>query len=108
MRFSYAPVTDAAQADYLSREEVRQFFIRRFQENPYTQSLLPGVYEFSNNGNGGIGPCRIRSVRYWNVMMKIAANILGRKIDKKRRMLRYGGRYAAISSVWRWFHSNPQ
>ena len=83
MRFSYAPVTDAAQADYLSREEVRQFFIRRFQENPYTQSLLPGVYEFSNNGNGGIGPCRIRSVRYWNVMMKIAANILGRKIDKK-------------------------
>ncbi len=83
MRFSYAPVTDAAQADYLSREEVRQFFIRRFQENPYTQSRIPGVYEFSNNGNGGVGPCRIRSVKYWNVMMKIAANILGRKIDKK-------------------------
>ena len=39
MRFSYAPVTDAAQADYLSREEVRQFFIRRFQENPYTLGI---------------------------------------------------------------------
>ena len=83
MRFSYAPVTDAAQADYLSREEVRQFFIRRFQENPYTQSRLPGVYEFRKNGDGGVGPCRIRSVKYWNVMMKIAANILGIKIDKK-------------------------
>ena len=83
MRFSYAPVTDAAQADYLSREEVRQFFIRRFQENPYTKSRLPGVYEFRKNGDGVVGPCRIRSVKYWNVMMKIAANILGIKIDKK-------------------------
>ena len=83
MRFSYAPVTDAAQADYLSREEVRQFFIRRFQENPYTKSLLPGVYEFRNNGNGGVGPCRIRGVKYWNVMMKIAANILGMELDEK-------------------------
>ena len=83
MRFSYAPVTDAAQADYLSREEVRQFFIRRFQENPYTKSLLPGVYEFRNNGNGGVGPCRIRGVKYWNVMMKIAANILGIELDEK-------------------------
>ena len=52
MRFSYAPVTDAERADYLSREEVRQFFIRRFQENPYTKSLLPGVYEFRNSGGG--------------------------------------------------------
>lgn len=83
MRFSYAPVTDAAQADYLSREEVRQFFIRRFQENPYTQSRLPGVYEFRNNGDGGVGPCRIRGVKYWNVMMKIAANILGIELDEK-------------------------
>ena len=83
MRFSYAPVTDAAQADYLSREEVRQFFIRRFQENPYTQSCLPGVYEFKNNGGGCDGSCRIRGVKYWNVMMKIAANILGIKFDKK-------------------------
>ncbi len=83
MRFSYAPVTDAEQADYLSREEVRQFFIRRFQENPYTQSRLPGVYEFRNNGDGGDGPCRIRSVKYWNVMMKIAANILGMELDEK-------------------------
>lgn len=83
MRFSYAPVTDAAQADYLSREEVRQFFIRRFQENPYTQSRLPGVYEFRKNGDGGVGPCRIRSVKYWNVMMKIATNILGIELDEK-------------------------
>lgn len=83
MRFAYSPVTDAAQADYLSREEVRQFFIRRFQENPYTKSLLPGVYEFRNNGNGGVGPCRIRGVKYWNVMMKIAANILGIELDEK-------------------------
>ena len=83
MRFSYAPVTDAAQADYLSREEVRQFFIRRFQETPYTQSRLPGVYEFRNNGDGGVGPCRIRGVKYWNVMMKIAANILGIELDEK-------------------------
>lgn len=83
MRFSYAPLTDAAQADYLSRDEIRKFFIRRFQENPYTQACLPGVYEFRNNGNDGIGPCRIRGVKYWNVMMKIAANILGIKIDEK-------------------------
>ena len=83
MRFSYAPVTDAAQADYLSREEVRQFFIRRFQETPYTQSRLPGVYEFRNDGDGGVGPCRIRGVKYWNVMMKIAANILGIELDEK-------------------------
>lgn len=83
MRFSYAPVTDAAQADYLSREEVRQFFIRRFQENPYTKSLLPGVYELKNNGGGCDGPYVRRSVKYWNVMMKIAANILGITIEKK-------------------------
>lgn len=83
MRFAYSPVTDAAQADYLSREEVRQFFIRRFQENPYTKSRLPGVYEFKNNGGGCDGSCRIRGVKYWNVMMKIAANILGIKFDKK-------------------------
>ena len=83
MRFSYAPVTDAAQADYLSREEVRQFFIRRFQENPYTKSLLPGVYEFKNNGGGCDGPYVRRSVKYWNVMMKIAANILGIELDEK-------------------------
>ena len=83
MRFSYAPVTDAAQADYLSREEVRQFFIRRFQENPYTQSLLPGVYEFRNDGGCCVGLCRIRGVKYWNVMMKIAANILGIELDEK-------------------------
>ena len=83
MRFSYAPVTDAAQADYLSREEVRQFFIRRFQENPYTKSLLPGVYEFRNDGGCCVGPCRIRGVKYWNVMMKIAANILGIELDEK-------------------------
>ena len=37
MRFAYSPVTDAAQADYLSREEVRQFFIRRFRKT-HTQS----------------------------------------------------------------------
>lgn len=83
MRFAYAPVTDAAQADYLSREEVRQFFIRRFQENPYTKSLLPGVYEFKNNGGGCDGPYVRRSVKYWNVMMKIAANILGIELDEK-------------------------
>lgn len=83
MRFSYAPVTDAAQADYLSREEVRQFFIRRFQENPYTKSLLPGVYELKNNGGGCDDPYVRRSVKYWNVMMKIAANILGITIEKK-------------------------
>lgn len=83
MRFSYAPVTDAAQADYLSREEVRQFFIRRFQENPYTKSLLPGVYELKNNGGGCDGPYVRRSVKYWNVMMKIAANILGIELDEK-------------------------
>lgn len=83
MRFAYSPVTDAAQADYLSREEVRQFFIRRFQENPYTKSLLPGVYEFKNNGGGCDGPYVRRSVKYWNVMMKIAANILGIELDEK-------------------------
>ena len=83
MRFAYSPVTDAAQADYLSREEVRQFFIRRFQENPYTKSRLPGVYEFRNSGGGCDGPYVRRSVKYWNVMMKIAANILGIKFDKK-------------------------
>lgn len=83
MRFAYSPVTDAAQADYLSREEVRQFFIRRFQENPYTKSLLPGVYEFKNNGGGCDGPYVRRSVKYWNVMMKIAANILGMELDEK-------------------------
>lgn len=83
MRFAYSPVTDAAQADYLSREEVRQFFIRRFQENPYTKSLLPGVYELKNNGGGCDDPYVRRSVKYWNVMMKIAANILGITIEKK-------------------------
>ena len=83
MRFSYAPVTDAERADYLSREEVRQFFIRRFQENPYTKSLLPGVYEFRNSGGGCDGPYVRRSVKYWNVMMKIATNILGIELDEK-------------------------